>query len=78
MRKNQYWVYGICFVLILCTYSGFAAERKPLYSPEIAKAQEAAVRAFSEIGLPKGNSKPAGFDQCRLRTDWATVNRNLS
>jgi formylmethanofuran dehydrogenase subunit E-like metal-binding protein len=73
MRKNQYWVYGICFVLILCAYSGFAAERKPLYSPEIAKAQEAAVRALSEIGLPKGDANllvltNAGYGQIGPQT----------
>lgn len=73
MRKIQYRVYGICFVLILCAYSGFATERKSLYSPEMAKAQEAAVRALSEIGLPKGNANllvltNAGYGQIGPQT----------
>jgi formylmethanofuran dehydrogenase subunit E-like metal-binding protein len=55
MTRKKYFAFGLCFILILGVSSGFAAERKLIYSPEMAKAQEVSVKALSEIGLPKGN-----------------------
>jgi len=55
MRKQKYFAYGLCFVLILGVCLGFAAERRPTYSSEMNMAREALEKAFSAIGLPKGD-----------------------
>jgi formylmethanofuran dehydrogenase subunit E-like metal-binding protein len=55
MRNLKYFGYGLCFVLILGVCLGFATEDRLTYASEMNMAREALERAFSEIGLPKGD-----------------------
>lgn len=55
MRKQKYFAYGLCFVLILGTCSILTADSGPVYSSEMNMAGMALEKAFSEIGLPKGD-----------------------
>ena len=76
MRNLKHLVYVLCFVLILGICSGFAAERRPTYSSEMNMAQEALKKAFSEIGLPKGDENllvltNAGYGQIGPQTTEA-------
>jgi formylmethanofuran dehydrogenase subunit E-like metal-binding protein len=55
MRKQKYLAYGLCFVLILGVCLSSAAEGRLTYAPEMNMAKEALEKAFSEIGLQKGD-----------------------
>jgi formylmethanofuran dehydrogenase subunit E-like metal-binding protein len=73
MKKQTYFAYGLCFILALGVCSALAADRRPTYSSEMKMAREAVRKAFSEIGLQKGDDNllvltNAGYGQIGPQT----------
>jgi formylmethanofuran dehydrogenase subunit E-like metal-binding protein len=76
MGNQRYFLYGLCCFLIFGLSSALAADRKAIYSSEMTMAREAMVKAFSEIGLQKGDENllvltNAGYGQIGTQTSEA-------
>lgn len=72
----KYFAYGLCFILTVGICLGIASERRTPLSSEMNMAQEALGKAFSEIGLPKGDPNllvltNAGYGQIGSKTTEA-------
>ena len=76
MKRHKYFACAVCFILILGVCRVWAADRGPTYSPEMTMAREAMGKAFSEIGLQKGDENllvltNAGYGQIGSQTSEA-------